>query len=61
MHETLKLTHTDLKPENILLKLDSKKQVAEVQDWPIQVQRKKELYDGEKVDDDSDESLSQFS
>ena len=54
MHEKMGLTHTDLKPENILLKLDSRKQIADPSQWPIQVQRKKEIYDGEKIDDDSE-------
>jgi serine/threonine protein kinase len=35
MHEKMGLTHTDLKPENILLKLDTKKQVTDQDQWPI--------------------------
>lgn len=55
MHEKMGLTHTDLKPENILLKLDSRKQISDSAQWPIQVRRKKEIYDGEKVDDSDSE------
>jgi hypothetical protein len=50
------LTHTDLKPENILLKLDSKKQIIDMNLHPIHVQRKKEMYDGERVDDEDESS-----
>lgn len=50
------LTHTDLKPENILLKLDSKKQIIDMSLHPIHVQRKKEMYDGERVDDEDESS-----
>ena len=57
MHEKMGLTHTDLKPENILLKLDTKKQVIDQKAWPIQVQRKKDIYQGEKMDE-SDEQDS---
>lgn len=60
MHEKMGLTHTDLKPENILLKLDSRKQISDSTQWPIQVRRKKEIYDGEKVDEsDSQEDDQQ--
>ena len=55
MHEKMGLTHTDLKPENILLKLDSRKQITDSKQWPIQVQRKKEIYDGDKVDESETE------
>lgn len=63
MHEKMKLTHTDLKPENILLKLDTKKRVTEKELWPIQVQRKKQIYDNENIDEvsDSENPRSQFS
>jgi serine/threonine protein kinase len=54
MHERMGLTHTDLKPENILLKLDTKKRVTDHALWPVQVQRKKDIYDGEKVDEESE-------
>jgi hypothetical protein len=50
------LTHTDLKPENILLKLDSKKIVTDINKHPINVQRKSEMYDGERVEDSSSDS-----
>ena len=59
MHEKMGLTHTDLKPENILLKLDSRKQITDSKQWPIQVQRKKEIYDGEKVDESETEEDDQ--
>lgn len=63
MHEKMKLTHTDLKPENILLKLDTKKQVTERHLWPIQVQRKKQIYDNEHIDEisESENERSHFS
>jgi serine/threonine protein kinase len=56
MHEKMGLTHTDLKPENILLKLDTKKRVTNHGNWPIQVQRKKDIYDGEKLSDSDSDS-----
>lgn len=58
MHTKMGLTHTDLKPENILLKLDSKKVIYDSNKHPINVQRKKDMYDGERVDDSSSDSLS---
>jgi len=59
MHEKMGLTHTDLKPENILLKLDSRKQISDSLQWPIQVRRKKDIYDGEKVDESESEEGDQ--
>ena len=56
MHSKMGLTHTDLKPENILLKLDSKKVITDINKHPINVQRKKEMFDGERVDDSSSDS-----
>ena len=56
MHTKMGLTHTDLKPENILLKLDSKKQIFDMNQHPIHVQCKREMYDGERVDDDDESS-----
>ena len=56
MHTQMGLTHTDLKPENILLKLDSKKQILDMNLHPIHVQRKREMYDGERVDDEDESS-----
>jgi hypothetical protein len=56
MHSKMGLTHTDLKPENIVLKLDSKKLVTDVKKHPINVQKKKEMYDGERVEDSSEDS-----
>jgi serine/threonine protein kinase len=62
MHEKMGLTHTDLKPENILLKLDTKKQVTNRENWPIQVKRKKDIYDGEKCDEsESEEPIDRYS
>jgi serine/threonine protein kinase len=63
MHEKMGLTHTDLKPENILLKLDTKKKVMDRHLWPIQVQRKKEIYENDNIDDisESEKGYSQFS
>ena len=54
MHEKMRLTHTDLKPENILLKLDTKKPVKDENDWPIQVQRKKTIYAGMPIAEESE-------
>ena len=60
MHTKMGLTHTDLNPDNILLKLDSYKQIIDMKQHPINVQRKREMYDGERGDND-DESSSFFS
>ena len=64
MHEKMRLTHTDLKPENILLKMDTKKQVKEQNDWPIQVKNKKIIYAGmpiaEESEAENDEEQFQF-
>ena len=55
------LTHTDLKPENILLKLDSKKRETDMEELPVNVTGKREMYDGEKVESESDNEMAGFS
>jgi hypothetical protein len=50
------LTHTDLKPENILLKNDKSITIVDLEHQPINVQRKKEMYDGNIPDSDESDS-----